>query len=53
MLPCNVIVHEKDNGKIEVATINPLSSMQIVNNDRLKEIAESVSTKLKNVVDNL
>ena len=53
MLPCNVIVHEKDNGKIEVATINPLSSMQIVNSDSLKEIAESVSAKLQNVIKNL
>lgn len=53
MLPCNVIVHEKNNGKIEIATINPLSSMQIINSDSLKEIAESVSAKLQNVVNAL
>lgn len=53
MLPCNVIVHEKDNGIIEVATINPLASMQIVNNDGLKEIADEVADRLQRVVSNL
>ncbi|MDH4262082.1 MAG: DUF302 domain-containing protein [Spirochaetia bacterium] len=51
MLPCNVIVHEKENGKIEVACINPLYSMQIVNNKALEEIGKEVSSKLQKVVN--
>jgi len=53
MLPCNIIVHEKDNGKIEIAAINPLSSMQNINNENLKEVANIISQKLQNVVNNL
>ena len=53
MLPCNVIVHEKENGAIEVATINPLASMQVVNSENLKEIAGEVAARLQKVVNNL
>jgi len=53
MLPCNFIVYEKENGKTEVSAINPLFSMQAVNNANLKEIANEVSVKLQRVVNNL
>lgn len=53
MLPCNVIVQETLNGKIEVAAIDPVASMQAVENPALKEIAEEVQGKLKRVVESL
>ena len=53
MLPCNVIVQEVDTNSVEVAAINPLVSMQAVNNPELIDIAENVSEKLKNVIKNL
>ena len=53
MLPCNIIVQEIDNNKIEVAAINPLVSMQSVKNNQLEKIAQEVSGKLKNVILNL
>jgi uncharacterized protein (DUF302 family) len=53
MLPCNIIVRETDNKKIEVAAVNPLQSMQAVNNTRLENIAQRVSDKLQNVIKNL
>src|SRR5512136_1690697 len=46
MLPCNVIVHEKENDRIEIAAIDPSSSMQVVNNAKLREIAAAVGAKL-------
>jgi uncharacterized protein (DUF302 family) len=51
MLPCNVIVHEKENGRIEIAAINPVSAMQAVGNDKLKEVAEAIGAKLQNVIN--
>lgn len=51
MLPCNVIVQEKENGRIEVAAINPLVSMQAVKNEDLKVVAEAVSARLQNIVN--
>lgn len=49
MLPCNVIVQEKD-GAVEVAVIDPVASMLAIDNPRLKASAEIVQAKLKNVV---
>jgi len=53
MLPCNVIVYDVGEGRCEVAAVDPLSSMQAVDNDSLREIAEEVREKLQKVVKNL
>ena len=53
MLPCNVIVQESADGKTSVAAINPLVSMQAVDNPGLAEIANEVATRLQRVVDSL
>jgi len=53
MLPCNVIVQETSEGKIEVAIIDPVASMQAVGNPDLGKIADQVRNKLKTVVQNL
>src|SRR4030042_5669693 len=47
MLPCNVIVQEISGGRVEVAAIDPVASMQAVENPALKEIASAISNKLK------
>lgn len=52
MLPCNVIVQEKEDGRIEVAAIDPIASMQAVENASLGEIAEKIHEKLKKVIEN-
>lgn len=53
MLPCNVIVQELDSGDIEVSAVNPMASMQAVQNEDLKGIAEEITEKLKSVIDKL
>lgn len=53
MLPCNVIVQELDDGKSEVAAVNPVASMQAVESNRLKSIAEEIRVKLEKVINNL
>ena len=53
MLPCNVIVQEIDEGQVEVAAIDPITSMQAVANPALKEVAEKVQGKLKKVIENI
>lgn len=53
MLPCNVIVQEIAEGKIEVAAIDPVASMQAVQNPDLHVIADQVQKKLKKVIDSL
>ena len=53
MLPCNVIVQELKSGAIEVSAVNPMASMQSVDNAELKEIADEITKKLKAVIDKL
>jgi len=52
MLPCNVIVQEKDNG-VEIAAVDPVASMAGVKNDRLAPIAAQVRQKLETVIKNV
>jgi len=53
MLPCNVIVRTTGEGTIEVAAIDPIASMQAVDNPDLKEIAVEIRKKLKKAIKNL
>ena len=53
MLPCNVIVQNIGNGRIEVAAIDPVASMQAIDNPRLKQAAERVQAKLRKAIETL
>ena len=53
MLPCNVIVQETEEGKIEVAAIDPMASMQAIQNPDLQAVAEQVQAKLRSVIAGL
>jgi uncharacterized protein (DUF302 family) len=50
MLPCNVIVYEKD-GKTVLSVIKPATAMQMIDNAELKKIAEHVENQLKQAFD--
>lgn len=50
MLPCNVVVQEMEDGKVEIAAIDPVASMQAIDNPRLHDAAQEVRSKLKNVI---
>jgi uncharacterized protein (DUF302 family) len=49
MLPCNVVV-QATGGKTEVAAVDPVASMQAIENDALEAIAGKVRDALKAVV---
>ena len=50
MLPCNVVVQEKDGGEVDVAAIDPRVAMKAVGNPALAEIAEEVAQGLSRAV---
>lgn len=52
MLPCNIIVQEKE-GKVEVAAINPMNTMQGVQNAKLEKTAVEITERLIRVIENL
>ena len=53
LLPCNVVVRENENGKIEVSAMNPLEAMKTIGNDDLNEIASEVNSRVKSVIEKL
>lgn len=53
MLPCNVIVQERDGGRVEVSAVDPVASMMAIENPALAAIAQQVRSKLRKVIENL
>ncbi|TQD36984.1 DUF302 domain-containing protein [Haloflavibacter putidus] len=53
MLPCNVIVQEKELGTVEVSAVDPAASMTAVENDELGEIAKDVQEKLAKIIQSI
>lgn len=53
MLPCNVVVQQKGDGGTEVAAIDPVASMQAIENSDLAKAAGEVKSKLGRVIDSL
>ncbi|BAR57916.1 hypothetical protein NK6_4750 [Bradyrhizobium diazoefficiens] len=53
MLPCNVVVQEIAQNRTEIAAIDPVASMQAIENPGLKASAQRVQTLLRSVIDGL
>jgi uncharacterized protein (DUF302 family) len=53
MLPCNVVVRALEDGRTEVAAVDPLASMSAVENESLGAVATEVQQRLKKVIESL
>jgi uncharacterized protein (DUF302 family) len=53
MLPCNLVVQSKAGGETEVAAIDPVASMQAIDNPKLVEAAHEVQKRLFRVIERL
>lgn len=53
MLPCNVIVEAIDAATSEVSAVDPLASMQAIDNPALQDIALQIQAKLRQVIARL
>ncbi|MBX3614125.1 MAG: DUF302 domain-containing protein [Steroidobacteraceae bacterium] len=51
MLPCNVIVQQRDGGTIEISAVDPVASMAAIDNAELAAVAGEVREMLRAVVD--
>lgn len=50
MLPCNVIVQQRESGLVEVSAVDPVASMMAVKNSKLSEVATEVREIRRQVV---
>lgn len=50
MLPCNVIVEEHEDGTVEISAVDPMASMQAIDNEALGSVADEVKKSLQKVM---
>jgi uncharacterized protein (DUF302 family) len=53
LLPCNLIVRETPDRKVEVASVDPVAAMERTGNPALRSTAEEVRRLLSEVVSQL
>jgi len=53
MLPCNVVVQQRDTGAVEISAVDPVASMSAIDNPKLGKVAGQVRELLKQVVSDI
>ena len=53
MLPCNIIIQEKVTGQVEISAVDPVASMQAIENKELAAIASEIRSRLQKVIKEL
>ncbi|MDH5410504.1 MAG: DUF302 domain-containing protein, partial [Alphaproteobacteria bacterium] len=53
MLPCNFVIQQKEDGKVEVSAVDPIASMAAIKNADLGALATEVQGLIKGVIDKL
>ncbi|TFG76159.1 MAG: DUF302 domain-containing protein [Thermodesulfobacteriales bacterium] len=53
LLPCNVVVYEKENGKVMVSAMNPEAALSLVGNPDIEEIAKEVRNRIEAALEKL
>ncbi len=53
LLPCNVIVQEVGEGKVEVSAVNPLVAMESTNNKELLGMTSEVHNRMLRMLESL
>jgi uncharacterized protein (DUF302 family) len=53
MLPCNIVLQEVNSKETKVSVIDPIASMQAVQNRALESTASEIQNSLKDFVNNL
>lgn len=53
MLPCNVVVQQRADDKVEVVMVNPVASLTSIPVPQLSEVTEAVKNKLEQALEKL
>ena len=53
LLPCNVIVRETADGRVEVASVDPVVAMERTGNRELESTAREVRKRLATVIESI
>jgi uncharacterized protein (DUF302 family) len=53
LLPCNVLVYERDDGTVVVSAMNPEAALKLVGNPNIEDIAKQVRTRIEKALEEL
>jgi uncharacterized protein (DUF302 family) len=53
LLPCNVVVAERDGGGSMVSAMDPVAAFQLIDNPDVQPVARDVQQRLQRLLDNL
>ncbi|HEX9667673.1 MAG TPA: DUF302 domain-containing protein [Thermodesulfobacteriota bacterium] len=53
LLPCNVLVYERDDGTVVVSAMNPEAALKLVGNPNIEAIAKQVRTRIEKALEEL
>jgi uncharacterized protein (DUF302 family) len=53
LLPCNVLVYEKEDAQVVVSAMNPEAALGLVENPEIKEIAKEIRKRIENALEKL
>lgn len=53
LLPCNVLVYEKDDGTVAVSAMNPEAALKLVGNPSIEDIAKQVRARIVKALEEL
>lgn len=51
--PCNVVVQEHEDGRVEVSAVDPLMMFLTIHSPKAKEIALNASQKMQRIIESL
>lgn len=53
MLPCNVVVQQRNKAAVEISAVDPVASMAAIDNSKLGAVAGQVRELLKQVINDI
>jgi len=51
MLPCNIVLQQQEEGRVEISAVDPVASMQAITNVEVGQVAQDVRSLLQHVID--
>jgi len=53
LLPCNFIVRETDNGRVEVSAVNPQQTIASIGKAEMKPLADEIGSGMQKAMNNI
>jgi uncharacterized protein (DUF302 family) len=51
LLPCNIVLQQQEEGRVEISAVDPVASMQAITNVEVGQVAQDVRSQLQHVID--